>query len=75
MVEELLNHSQEKEYGTGFRQPVPYSLYRRCRFCSVYRLPLYLWLCLIGPGIDAAEFVDIGVAQVCLLYTSDAADD
>lgn len=45
----------------------------------VLRLPvLGLWLRLIGPGIDAAEFVDIGVAQFrqgrgCRLATVPAA--
>ena len=24
----------------------------------------FLLLCRIGPGVDAAEFVDVGVAQV-----------
>ena len=47
----------------GRRKPVPYSLYRRCRFCAAYGLPLPLWLCLIGPGVDVPEFVDVSVAQ------------
>lgn len=33
------------------------------RFCTAYRFPVPLRLRLIRPGVDAAKFADVGVAQ------------
>lgn len=42
MAEELLTHGQKKNAGPAFVKPVPYSLYRRCRFCTACEIDMFV---------------------------------